>query len=865
MKKILFFLLFTVSIYGQTLQNPTYGTVTEKNNATDSTPAYFTTSQVDGVHKKTPAALIEKTDNKSDSYTASSSTTYASTKALVDGLGTKQEIIYVTPEQFGAVGDGITDDSPAIQAAINSLITGGVIDFKTNKNYLISDPLLLTYDNMKLNGNGCNFISGMRITTDISDTNTFIKTVTTTRSTTCAVTADIAVNSRSVTLSNVTNVNIGDIIQINTTKVNSVGLKLGVYQYITNIVGNAVHFGFSVTDGLLVSDITSVVVYKANENISIKDINFRFITNSGQQGISLQNTFNCKISGLKAYGGGGNFGLVAFSISGVKIIADNLYADGFLDIPRLAYGYGVNVSGHDIYVKNSLFNNCKHGITAGSNDFVSTNITYDGNTTTNGGGTSTIDAHSTCYDVNIINNNVYGITQTGIWLRGKRGVIKNNVIIGSSSTDSSRGITIHEAAKEDIVIEGNYIRNVDFGIKFESAGEQKTTKILNNDIADVSYGIYFTQVRFNDLVISDNKIKSNSIGILLTEGDNGLIQNNDIEYSITVNSNVGINVNKLTVPITGTYTHLYITGNKIKTSNASAGVGVRIYSNISPFIFKDNKIISSITKLQIEAGVSFSGDNVVKNNIGVDILTAIVNNGYYIKQQLIQNSNPSTGTVSYWTCTQTGQNVTTVIPRNTALGLGQVRYLGTHIFTVTTAGTTAVSEPTFTYTIGSTTTDGTVVWTCTNTKALFTSSSNVDISLYAPLASPALTGTPTAPTATAGTNTTQIATTAFVQTAIGNYKKYVALLSQSGTNAPTATVLENTLGGTVVWTRNSTGLYTGTLAGVFTANKTWTSITSTATGTVTGAVSTSVDTVTVATSSLDSALTNSAIEIRVYN
>ncbi|MBF9055666.1 head decoration protein [Thalassobius vesicularis] len=37
----------------------------------------------------------------------------------------------------------------------------------------------------------------------------------------------------------------------------------------------------------------------------------------------------------------------------------------------------------------------------------------------------------------------------------------------------------------------------------------------------------------------------------------------------------------------------------------------------------------------------------------------------------------------------------------------------------------------------------------------------------APLASPALSGTPTAPTATAGTNTTQIATTAFVAAAIG--------------------------------------------------------------------------------------------------
>jgi len=38
----------------------------------------------------------------------------------------------------------------------------------------------------------------------------------------------------------------------------------------------------------------------------------------------------------------------------------------------------------------------------------------------------------------------------------------------------------------------------------------------------------------------------------------------------------------------------------------------------------------------------------------------------------------------------------------------------------------------------------------------------------APLASPALTGVPTAPTATAGTNTTQVATTAFVGTAVAN-------------------------------------------------------------------------------------------------
>lgn len=51
-------------------------------------------------------------------------------------------------------------------------------------------------------------------------------------------------------------------------------------------------------------------------------------------------------------------------------------------------------------------------------------------------------------------------------------------------------------------------------------------------------------------------------------------------------------------------------------------------------------------------------------------------------------------------------------------------------------------------------------------------------------------------------------------------KVYIALLTQSGTSAPTAVVLKNTLGGTVVWTRGGVGDYVATLTGAFTANKT---------------------------------------------
>ena len=73
-----------------------------------------------------------------------------------------------------------------------------------------------------------------------------------------------------------------------------------------------------------------------------------------------------------------------------------------------------------------------------------------------------------------------------------------------------------------------------------------------------------------------------------------------------------------------------------------------------------------------------------------------------------------------------------------------------------------------------------------------------------------------------GVDTSKVATTYDLMSAAGgaSYDVYTALLTQTGTSAPTATVLENTLGGTVVWTYNAEGSYIGTLTGAFTADKT---------------------------------------------
>lgn len=109
------------------------------------------------------------------------------------------------------------------------------------------------------------------------------------------------------------------------------------------------------------------------------------------------------------------------------------------------------------------------------------------------------------------------------------------------------------------------------------------------------------------------------------------------------------------------------------------------------------------------------------------------------------------------------------------------------------------------------------------------------------------------------------------------YKIYRALLNQSGTAAPVATVLENTLGGSVVWTRGGVGRYSGTLSGAFTASKTMVFIqspTAITDGTSLGAKSSTTSVVDVASDFVDVSapganpaddlLIDTALEILVY-
>lgn len=96
----------------------------------------------------------------------------------------------VTPEQFGAVGDGVTDDTLALRAAITGAGNGGVIVFKPGATYLLTGALT-PRQGQTWNGNGATLKRAAEVKTTTASA--IVKNV----------------NGQTITLSSVTGFSVG--------------------------------------------------------------------------------------------------------------------------------------------------------------------------------------------------------------------------------------------------------------------------------------------------------------------------------------------------------------------------------------------------------------------------------------------------------------------------------------------------------------------------------------------------------------------------------------------------------------------------------------------------------------------------------
>lgn len=129
----------------QNLLDPTF------SSDMKAAPAAATKEKIDEVMDVFAAGITEAVDDWLDQHPEATTT-------VQDGSLTYKKLVtgtlgFVTPEMFGAVGDGVTDDTVAIQNAIN---TGKLVLFE-KKNYLITDALNV-YSGSVLVGQGSSSI-----------------------------------------------------------------------------------------------------------------------------------------------------------------------------------------------------------------------------------------------------------------------------------------------------------------------------------------------------------------------------------------------------------------------------------------------------------------------------------------------------------------------------------------------------------------------------------------------------------------------------------------------------------------------------------------------------------------------------------
>ena len=63
-------------------------------------------------------------------------------------------VVGITPEQFGAKGDGVADDTAAVQSALNSVRAGGTVTLPAGKTYRHTAVLRMSVAGTTLNGSG---------------------------------------------------------------------------------------------------------------------------------------------------------------------------------------------------------------------------------------------------------------------------------------------------------------------------------------------------------------------------------------------------------------------------------------------------------------------------------------------------------------------------------------------------------------------------------------------------------------------------------------------------------------------------------------------------------------------------------------
>lgn len=521
-----------------------------------------------------------------------------------------QSIPYITPEMFGAIGDGVVDDTLAINKCFSDPDNvGGAVSLSHKKTYKITGPLD-TFTATSIKGNGASIVYAGTPTSSTTIIKMGMQKVSFT-----SLNIQINAFDTSITIPGISgSVEAGDLLSLrsSTTRISApesnymFGQRCVVKSVENDVITlmNPIYESFVITSctvhkggGLSITDLTLDLTSVPNNTFLIEGISLTGV------GISMS---GCKVKGSR------------FCSAGVVVqgcdasLTDNLIS-GFLNSNgvstggRTGYGFYIDCN-NTVAIGNHLEGN-KHQLTCAARSYVMSGLLVSGNTASSIGQTTSeavFDLHANVLGLPVFENNDIRAQRAAFGIRNGSVKISGNYIYSNRPTDTTPalvGLDEYPSIR-DIIFSGNSLE-CSSTIRLFSFGEVDS---------------------INNLVVSEN---TGSIGSIIDQAMNLIsiknlsITNNTLSGMVKV---INMNRRSKTSPqrLFSNVDELVVSGNYFDCSNGTlADTTFNIYTHtntdvvnklvIQDLIFSDNIVKSKDTPVVLDyiklTGVTrFSGN-----------------------------------------------------------------------------------------------------------------------------------------------------------------------------------------------------------------------------------------------------------------
>lgn len=544
---------------------------------------------------------------------------------------------YITPEMFGAVGDGVIDDTQAFKNMIEYVKSNSVSKITSKKcKYLISDSLVFEdINDLEIDFGKSEFIISDEFT--LNDAIIQFKNSKVIEKSKQSV--KVFNNSNLVQDIDTNGISVGDIaILFSSEYIDSDNIyKKGVYGKVEKIIDSN---SMVISNPNLYEDlkITNVIVYKSTNNVNIKGV---ISNNENTNGIYIENAINCLVSDCIITGEG----RCGIDIIGINSKVERCTIMGKRNIGgiegKVRHGYGISLRGHNCIASNNILYDNKHCLASSGGHFLCTNIIYDNNlcwyvyhdNTQNiedsmFDNLQVIDFHPTSRGV-IQNNKIYGLDNPkayGVMLREGDCKVLNNEFYASNDAKNDYCVFIRgENPFGNYKIIGNkFVGN----FKVAIGTPYNNTDFISSNIEirdnEIKHG-YIRLHNVSNIIIEKNKI---SEGVILIKS----IKENESDYIDIIQNKVcysGPDENCV-VRLEGAC-RVNVLSNEVRLLK-DVGTPLKFYSNKS--VFKDNIFYSNYTPWRffedcrsvkddscyIFNNLTYSNDNLIANDFNVKLL-----------------------------------------------------------------------------------------------------------------------------------------------------------------------------------------------------------------------------------------------------